>query len=208
MGWSRIYSIDMGAGNLLLAKCSKALSSWIKKSSLFCFFCKFLCLLYLRICFYLTRAKPWLEFSIKSIFNKYNLRSFQRELVGFNNFWISFIFREYNWVSVSKMSNECLSVWEVSFFLLFQRKLYILFSISFLIYFGIVYIWTMYQSLDKTNWSHSVKLSLVLSQLKLSREELTKLTQLFWWKIDHAICPGCYMPQPIGLDFLEGLSFS
>ena len=173
MGWSRVSSIDMGAGSLLLAKCSETLSSWIKKSSLFCFFSKFLCLLYLRICFCLKRAKPWLEFSIKSIFNQYNLRYFQRELVGFNNFWINFIFREYNWVSMSKMSKECLSVWEVSFFLLFQRKLYILFSISFLIYFGIVYIWTMHQSLDNKNWSHSVKLSLILSQLKLLREELT-----------------------------------
>ena len=48
------------------------------------------------------------------------------------------------------MPKERLSVWEVWFFLLFPRKLYILFSISFLIYFGIVYIWTMYQSLDKT----------------------------------------------------------
>ena len=34
----------------IIVKCSQALSSWIKKSSLFCFF-KFLCLLYLRICF-------------------------------------------------------------------------------------------------------------------------------------------------------------
>ena len=149
MGWWRISSIDMSAGNLLLVKCSQTLSSWIKKSSLFCF-CKFLCQLYLRICFYLKRAKPWLEFSIKSIFNQYSMRSFQRELVGFNNFWINFIFREFNWVPMSKMSKERLSVWEVWFFLLFWRKLYILFSISFLIYFGIVYIWTMYQSLDKS----------------------------------------------------------
>ena len=141
----------MGAGNLLLVKCSQTLSSWIKKSSLFCF-CKFLCQLYLRICFCLKRAKPWLEFSIKSIFNQYSMRSFQRALVGFNNFWINFIFREFNWVSMSKMSKECLSVWEVWFSLSVQRKLYILFSISFLIYFGIVYIWTMHQSLDERIW--------------------------------------------------------
>ena len=90
MGWSRISSIDIGAGNLLLLACSQALSNWIKKSSLF-YFCKFLCLLYLTICFCLKRAKSWLEFSIKSKFNRYNMRSFQRVLVGFNNLWILFL---------------------------------------------------------------------------------------------------------------------
>ena len=148
MGWSRISSIGMGVGSLLLVKCCQALSSWIKKSSFFSF-CKFLCLLYLRICFCLKRAKSWLEFSIKSIFNRYSIRSFQSSFMGFNNIWIHFIFRKFNWVSMSKMSKECLSVWEIWLSLSFQRKLYILFSISFLIYFGIVYIWTMYQSLDK-----------------------------------------------------------
>ena len=143
MGWWKISSIGMGAGNLLLVKCSQTSSSWIKKSSLFCF-CNFFCELYLRISFCLKRAKPWLEFSIKSIFNQYSTRSFQRALVGFNNFLINFIFREFNWVSMSKMSKERLSFWEVWFFLFFRRKLHILFSISFLIYFEIVYIWTMY----------------------------------------------------------------
>ena len=141
-GWN-ISSIDMCARNLLLVKCIQTLSSWIKKSSLFCF-CKFLCQLYLRISFCLKRAKLWLEFSIKSIFNQYSMRSFQRALVRFNNFWINFIFREFNWVSMSKVSKESLSVWEVWFFLLLRRKLYICFSISFLIYFGIVYIWAIY----------------------------------------------------------------
>ena len=132
MSWSRIFSIDMGAGNLLLAKCSKTLSSWIKKSSLFCFFCKFLCLLYLRICFCLKRAKPWLKFSIKSTFNQYNLRSFQRELVGFNNFWINFIFREYNWVSMSKKVqgvSKCLG--SHIFFIVPEEIVYSLFNFFF-----------------------------------------------------------------------------
>ena len=115
MGWWRISSIGMGAGNLLLVKCSQTLSSWRKKSSLFCF-CKFVCQLYLRISSFLKRAKPWLEFSIKSMFNQYSMRSFQRALVGFNNFWINSIFREFNWVSMSKISKECLSVWKVWFF--------------------------------------------------------------------------------------------
>ena len=143
----RISSIDMDAGNLLLVKCSQTLSSWIKKSS--SLFLQ-IPVRYLRICFCLKRVKSWLEFSIKSIFSQYSMRSFQRAFMEFNNFWINFIFREFNWVSMSKMSKERLSVWEVWFFLLFRRKLYILFSISFLIYFGIVYIWTMYQSLDKS----------------------------------------------------------
>ena len=149
MGWWRISSIDMGAGNLLLVKCSQTLISWIKRSSLFCFW-KILCQLYLRICFCLKRAKPWLEFSIKSIFNQYSMRSFQRALVGFNNFWINFIFREFNWVSMSKISKECLSVWEVSYFFIVPEEIVYFFSIFFLIYFGIVYIWPMYQSLDKS----------------------------------------------------------
>ena len=94
MGWSKISSIGMGVGNLLLVKCSQALSSWIKKFSFFCF-CKFLCLLYVsRICFRLKRAKTWLEFSIKLIFNQYSIRSFQRAFVGVSNLWIQFIFRK------------------------------------------------------------------------------------------------------------------
>ena len=124
MGWWRISSIDMGAGNLLLVKCIQTLSSWIKKSSLFCF-CKFLCQLYLRICFCLKRAKPWLEFSIKPIFNQYSMRFFQRALMGFNNFRINFIFREFNWVFnwISKMSKERLSVWEVWYFFIVPEKI-------------------------------------------------------------------------------------
>ena len=179
MVWWRISSIYMGAGNLLLMKCSQTLSSWIKKPSLFCF-CKFLCLLYLRICFCLKRAKPCLEFTIKSTFNQYSMRSFQRALVGFNNFWINFIFRKFNWVS--KMSKECLSVWEDWFFLLFRRKLYILFWISFLIYLGIVHIWTMYQSLDKS-WFITIFLPL--------KESLT-LFQIWSFLLNfHLFCPNC-----------------
>ena len=139
MGWWRISSIDMGAGSLLLVKCSQTLSSWIKKSSLFCF-CKFLCQLYLRICFCLKRAKPWLEFSIKSIFNQYSMRSFQRALVGFNNFWINFTFREFNWVSMSKVSKECLSVWEVWFFFIVKEEIvYLLFNFLFDILWNSIY---------------------------------------------------------------------
>ena len=140
MGWWRISSIDMGAGNLLLVKCSQTLISWIKRSSLFCFW-KILCQLYLRICFCLKRAKPWLKFSIKSIFNQYSMRSFQRALVGFNNFWINFIFREFNWVSMSKMSKERLSVWEVWFlFIVLEEIVYSLFNFLFDILWNNIYL--------------------------------------------------------------------
>ena len=46
-------------------------------------------------------AVPWLELKIK--FNQYSERSFQKALVGFNNLWIYLVFKEYNWVSMSKI---------------------------------------------------------------------------------------------------------
>ena len=73
-----------------------------KKSSLL-WFCRFLCLVEQRIWFCLNRAKPWLEFKIK--FNRYSMRSFHRALVGWNNLWIHLIFREFNWLSMSKIPN-------------------------------------------------------------------------------------------------------
>ena len=97
---SIISSTDVGVRKLLLVKCSQPLSYWIKKCSLFCF-SKFLCLLDLRICFCLRRARPWLELRIKS--NRYSMRSFQRALVGFNNLWVYCIFKEFNLVSMSKI---------------------------------------------------------------------------------------------------------
>ena len=51
--------------------------------------------------FFLNRTKPWLELSIK--FNQYSIRSFHKALVGFNNLWIHLIFKEFNWVSMSKI---------------------------------------------------------------------------------------------------------
>ena len=90
----------INAGKLLLVKCSQPLSNWIKKSSLFCF-CKLLYLLDLKICFYLKRARSWLEVRVK--FSRYSMKSFQRALVGLNNFWIHFIFIKFNWVSMSKI---------------------------------------------------------------------------------------------------------
>ena len=62
----------------------------------------------------------------------------------------SFIYREFNWVSMSKIPSPLLQI-ERSYFILFQRKSYIL-SMSFLIYFEIVYVKPMYHSLDKKIW--------------------------------------------------------
>ena len=70
------------------------------KSSLLCF-CKFLYLIDLRICVCLNKAMPWLELNIK--FKQYSIRSFQKPLVGFNNLWIRLVFKEFNWVSMSKI---------------------------------------------------------------------------------------------------------
>ena len=44
---------------------------------------------------------PWLWFRIK--LNWYSMRFFQGELLGFNNLWIYFSFREFNCVSMSKI---------------------------------------------------------------------------------------------------------
>ena len=99
-GRSRNISVDARIGKFLLVKCSQELSNSKKESSLFCFW-KFLCLLDLKICFCLKRATPWLELRIK--FNQYSMRSFQRLLLEFNNLWIHFSFREFNWVTMSKI---------------------------------------------------------------------------------------------------------
>ena len=96
----------------------------------------------------------------------------------------------------------------------------IVFSISVLIIFGIVYIWLIYQSLDRRIWFtifvfhfkksftlfqvliYFVTLWLVLPQLKLSSTELPKYTPIILWKI--MIIPFVlfyqfffYMAQPI-----------
>ena len=157
MGWSRISSIGVRVGKLLLVKCSQALSNWIKKSSLFCFW-KFLCLVDLKICVYLKSARPWLEFRIK--FNLYSMRSSQTALVGlliFESILFIYLFILFHWISMSKIPSAPLQLknwsrclWDRIFYP-FLRKSYIL-SLSFLIYFGIAYIWLMCYSLDKGIW--------------------------------------------------------
>ena len=100
IGSSRLSSICMEIVNLLLIKCRQGLSNCIEKSPVLCL-CKFLCLVDLSICVCLNRNKPSVELSIK--FNQYNLRSFQKALVWFNNLWIDLVFKEFNWVSMFKI---------------------------------------------------------------------------------------------------------
>ena len=97
--------------------------------------------------FCLKRARHWLEFRIR--FSRYNMRSFQRALVGFNKLGIHFILREFSWVSFpnGKLSYKAGG----RLFFRFKKK-YIFFPISILICFEIVYIWPMHCSLDKKIW--------------------------------------------------------
>ena len=97
-GWSRISSIDVGEGKVLV-KFNQALSICIKKSSLL-FFCKLLCLVDRRIWFYLKRAKPWLDFKFR--FSQYSMRSFQRASWELKSLRIHLILRAFSWVSISK----------------------------------------------------------------------------------------------------------
>ena len=101
-----------------------------KKSSLICF-CKFLCLVDLRICVCLNKTKPWLELNIK--FNQYSIRSFQKALMGCNNLWIHLFFNEFNWISMSKIlyspfQMEDLTKWEVLFFVVSEKIVSTFFS--------------------------------------------------------------------------------
>ena len=79
IGLSRISSTDVKVERLLLAKSIQALTNWTKKSSLLCF-CKFLCLLDLRICFCLKKGRPWLEFRVK--FSQYTQHEIFQESIG------------------------------------------------------------------------------------------------------------------------------
>ena len=93
----------------------------------------------------------------------------------------------------------------------------VVFQCSFMINFRIVYIWPIYQSLDKRIWFTILFQEnlqwIILSQLELSRTELPKCTpSILMENCDHTICPVLsilfYMTQPIRLGFLKSLSLS
>ena len=98
------------------------------------------------------------------------------------HWWIYFICRELNWVSMSKMPSPPLQMeswvdWEVIVLLPFQRISSVL-SIYLLICFGIVYIWPMYHSLDKRIWFTMIFLSLKESHSVLDMNFLSLYLQL------------------------------
>ena len=106
----------------------------------------------------------------------------------------------------------------------------IVFPSSFMINFRVVYIWPIYQSLDKRiwfivlffhlksehlfkYWFFFTKLWLILAQLELSRTKLPKYTlSILMENCDHTICPVLSilfdMIQRVRLGFLKSLSLN
>ena len=71
----------------------------------------------------------------------------------FNSLWVQFIFRELNWVSMSKIPSPTIQM--ESWARCLGGRIFPgpeEFVYSFLVYFGIVQIWPMYHSLDKRVW--------------------------------------------------------
>ena len=148
-------------------------------------------------------------FKIK--FNWYSMRYFHRALVGWNSRLIHLIFREFSWVSISKISDPPLLMGSWTrclggrIFFPSHKKSYILFSISLLIYFGIVYVWPIYQSFESKIWfmisflplKESLTLfqiwillaifTLILSQFELLETKLSKfMPSTLIEKFDHS----------------------
>ena len=107
-----------------------------------------------KVCVCLNKGNPWFEIGIR--FNWYGNKSFQRALALFISLWFYLILREFNYVSMFKMSipplqmescTKCLGAFR---FLFFLRKFYIL--LSFLlkvlwidnIMYLIMYLYIMY----------------------------------------------------------------
>ena len=114
-------------------------------------------LVYLRICFYLKSARPWLWFRIK--FNWYSMRFFQRALMGFNSLWIHFIYREFNCVSMFKIPSPII-----------QMEVWARYLGGRIFWFKIIVL-----PLSSKYGLFAIP-SLILSHLELSRIELPKLT--------------------------------
>ena len=103
----------------------------------------------------LNVAKSWFELSFQ--INRHNVRPFRKALAWFNNLWIHLSSREFDWVFMSEIPSPHFQMesWASS-----QGELYIFvpeeilhcFFDFCLINIGIVFIWTMHQSLDKRIW--------------------------------------------------------
>ena len=153
--------------------------------------------------------------------------------MAFYNLWIHFIFREFNFVSMSKIPIPLIQMesWtrcvRGSFYLLVPEEI----VYSFLVYFVIVQTWSIYHSLDKKVWllimflplKESLTLfniwisfaipSLFLSDLELSRIELPTLTPSTLMEIliiSFVVFDQFYfcIHQTISLDYLKNLYLS
>ena len=153
--------------------------------------------------------------------------------MAFYNLWIHFIFREFNFVSMSKIPIPLIQMesWtrcvRGSFYLLAPEEI----VYSFLVYFVIVQTWSIYHSLDKQVWllimflplKESLTLfniwisfaipSLFLSDLELSRIELPTLTPSTLMEIliiSFVVFDQFYffIHQIISLDYLKNLYLS
>ena len=153
--------------------------------------------------------------------------------MAFYNLWIHFIFREFNFFSMSKIPIPLIQMesWtrcvRGSFYLLAPEEI----VYSFLVYFVIVQTWSIYHSLDKQVWllimflplKGSLTLfniwisfaipSLFLSDLELSRIELPTLTPSTLMEIliiSFVVFDQFYffIHQIISLDYLKNLYLS
>ena len=153
--------------------------------------------------------------------------------MAFYNLWIHFIFREFNFFSMSKIPIPLIQMesWtrcvRGSFYLLAPEEI----VYSFLVYFVIVQTWSIYHSLDKQVWllimflplKESLTLSniwisfaipsLFLSDLELSRIELPTLTPSTLMEIliiSFVVFDQFYffIHQIISLDYLKNLYLS
>ena len=153
--------------------------------------------------------------------------------MAFYNLWIHFIFREFNFVSMSKIPIPLIQMesWtrcvRGSFYLLAPEEI----VYSFLVYFVIVQTWSIYHSLDKQVWllimflplKESLTLfkiwisfaipSLFLSDLELSRIELPTLTPSTLMEIliiSFVVFDQFYfcIHQTFSLDYLKNLYLS
>ena len=129
--------------------------------------------------------------------------------MAFYNLWIHFIFREFNFVSMSKIPIPLIQMesWtrcvRGSFYLLAPEEI----VYSFLVYFVIVQTWSIYHSLDKKVWlwimflplkeSHSVPdmdffcyTFTFFVRFGVIKNRATKVnSKYFNGNFDHFICP-------------------
>ena len=111
--------------------------------------------------------------------NWYSMRFFQRALVGFNDLWIHFIFRDFNCVSMSKIPSPII-----------QMEIWARYLGGSIFWFMIIFL-TL-----SSGYGFFAISSLILSHLELSIIELQKWTSSILMEVLQR------------LDFLKNLSLS